>query len=223
MRVVAMALLLLTGCGASVPREETASTGNPPARTAPVRAITELPPTLAGFQRTGATTDYERLPGGAGMGASARYVPASGERVVATVYIYDRGQPRRADGGASPDVAEELRAASAEINAMVRAGRYRSAAPAAAMSVGEAPSATSLRCVNFRVVQQDGVATGDSACVSVQHGAFVKVRLTAWAPPEPAIAGLFAAGLLSAVLDARAGGTGGRSLPRSASLASGQP
>lgn len=80
-----------------------------------------------------------------------------------------------------------------------------------------------MRCLNFHVVLHDGVATGDSVCVSVRHGAFVKVRLTAWAPPEPAVAGIVAARLLSAVLEAQGGGTADRPRLRMASLAMGRP
>lgn len=221
MRVVAaMALLLLTGCSASVPREAAELNGNASVLATPSRAIAALPAELAGFRRTGPITDYEQLPGGAGLGASARYVPIGDERMVATVYIYDRGQPRRVDGGDSPEVAQELRSVAAEMNAMALAGRYRSVASAAARPGGEA---LGTRCTNFRVVQQNGALTGDSACVSVQRGAFVKVRLTAWTQTDPAVAGRVAAGLLSAVLDARNGGIGGQAVLRSASLAIGQP
>ena len=40
----------------------------------------------------------------------------------------------------------------------------------------------------------------------MQRGAFVKVRVTSWSNPEPTAAGLIAAGLLSAVLEARKAG-----------------
>lgn len=231
MRMAITALLLMAGCSAAAPapQGEVAPSGNPSTRSALVEAVAALPPVLAGFQRMGPMTDYERLPGGAGMGASASYVPANGDRMLATIYIYDRGRPRQVDGGASPEVAEELRTAAAEIGVMVRVGRYRSASFAAAMDVREAGGRNGMRCLNFRVVQQDGVATGDSACVSVQRSAFVKVRLTAWVAPEPAVAGLLAARLLAAVLDAQAGRPSGPPVPaghprlRTASLAMGRP
>ncbi|WP_372621513.1 hypothetical protein [Falsiroseomonas sp.] len=144
----------------------------------------------------------ERLPGGAGLGVSVRYVPANGERMIATVYLYDRGQFRQPEGGDSPDVLQELRAAAAELNAVARMGRYRSVAFDTGMDVGP------IRCANFRIVQQDGATTGDSVCVTIQHGRFVKVRLTSWSPPDSTAAGIAAAGLTSTVLDARTRGTG---------------
>lgn len=140
------------------------------------------------------------------MGAAARYTPATGEKVNATVYIYGRGQARHPEGGGSPDVMQEVRATAAELNALVRMGRYRSVAFEGGMDVRATPTSGSVRCANFRVVQQDGATTGDSTCVTVQHGRFVKVRLTSWNPPELAFAGMAAAALVSAVWETQARG-----------------
>jgi hypothetical protein len=211
MRLVVTALLLLAGCSLPAvqdgarPVPAVAGTG---AGTVVGRTAVAFPDALAGFRRVGEITDYGRVAGDPGLGVSARYLPSNGERVVATVYVYDLGRPRLVDGGDSPEATEELRRAGAEIGAMVRLGRFRAAAPEAGMRLDRTPS---LRCTNYRVVQADGAPTGDSACVSVQGGMFVKVRVTAWATPEPTIAGLFASGLLSAMLDARA--AGGRPAP----------
>ncbi len=117
---------------------------------------------------------------------------------------------RRPDGGDNPDVAAELRAAAAEVGAMVRAGRYWSATSEGGMSVGSAPGPVDARCANFRAVQQDGRPTGESACVTVQGGSFIEVRATTWEPPEPAAASLAAASLLSEVRQLRAGRAGSR-------------
>ena len=170
---------------------------------AAARALAALPSKLAGFRRAGTITDFERLPGGAGAGASSRYAPATGERVAATVFMYDRGRPRQHEVGGGPEVAEELRMAASELNALARMGRYRSVSFEAGMDVGSPSGASSMRCAKFRIVQPDGLVTGDSICVSVGRGSFVKVRVTALTSPEPAVAGLLGAGLMSTVLQAR--------------------
>ncbi|HEY4250836.1 MAG TPA: hypothetical protein VGM87_06535 [Roseomonas sp.] len=207
MRLVAMAMLLLAGCGAAA-MPDGAAAG--PDRPALARMAAAFPPELAGFRRVGEITDYESRPGGAGLGASASYRPADGAGAAATIYLYDRGRRRQVDGGHSPDIAEELRMTRAEIDALVRAGRYRAVTPEAGMRVAGTPDAGGMRCLNFRVVQANGSPTGDSVCVSVQGGVFVKVRVTASSTPEPAVAGLFASGLLSAMLQTRSGGPNDR-------------
>lgn len=173
-----------------------------------VRAVEALPAALGAYRRTGPVTDYERGSGN-GLGASVRYVPANGDRARATVYVYDRGQRRRPEGGASPDVAQELRAVSGEIDAMVQAGRYRSASAEGGTGVGRVSEPGSARCTGFRVLQEDGAPTGDSACVAVQDGRFVKVRVTTWAQPDPDAASGIAAALIQDVLRAQGGAPGG--------------
>jgi hypothetical protein len=201
MRAALIALLLLTGCAApNAP--QTRATAGPSGASDAARDAGALPSELEPFRRTGEVTNLELLPGGAGLGASARYVPANGERMIATVYLYDRGQFRQPEGGDSPDVMQELRTTTAELNAMARMGRYRSVAFDTGMDVGP------IRCANFRIVQPDGATTGDSVCVTVQRGSFVKVRVTSWSPADSTAAGILAAGLTSMVLDARTRGTG---------------
>jgi len=166
-------------------------------------AVEALPATLGGFRRTGPVVDFERRPGGAGLGASARYVPSSGERMIATVILYDGGQTRRPEGGGGPDVLQHLRAAGGDLNEMVRLGRYRAVEPQGGMEVGGGTDG-SVRCSLFRIVQADGRATGDSVCMTVRNGRFVKVRLTVEDPPGPMGAGLIGSGLTSQVRDAQA-------------------
>lgn len=142
------------------------------------------------------------------MGASVRYVPANGDRVAATVYIYGRGQYRQPEGGDSPDVIQELRATVAEMNEMVRLGRYRSAVFETGMDWQATPTSRSMRCTTFRITHQNGATTGDSVCIAVKRGKFVKVRTTSGNPPEPAIAGVLAGQMMMMVLEAQAPGTG---------------
>ncbi|WP_426958158.1 hypothetical protein [Muricoccus radiodurans] len=170
----------------------------------PVQSMEALPREMAGFRREGFVVDYARQVGNPGLGASARYVPMSGERVIATVYIYDRGVRRSPEGGSSPDVDAELRSTLGEVQALVQLGRYRSFAPELAMSMSGPGGGTDLRCRNFRLGLGDGVITGDSVCVTIQGGAFVKVRVSSFQRQEPTAAGLMAASLLSAVVQARA-------------------
>ena len=170
----------------------------------PIATLQALPQQLDGFQRSGSLIDYAQRTGNPGLGASARYVPSSGERVAATIYIYDRGRPRQPAGANSPDVEQELHATAGELNAMVRAGRYQLTRPEGGMNVGAPSAADSAKCLTFTVTQGDGARTGDAVCVTVQRGQFLKVRVTSWNPPEPTAAGLFAVGLLKAVQSAPA-------------------
>ena len=171
----------------------------------PIATLEAMPQQLAGFQRTGSLIDYAQRTGNPGLGASARYVPSSGERIVATIYIYDRGRPRQPEGANSPDVQQELGATTGELNAMVRAGRYQLAKPEGGMNVGAPSNADSAKCLTYTVTQGDGARTGDAVCVTVQRGQFLKVRVTTWDPPEPTAAGLFAVGLLKAAQSSQAG------------------
>ncbi|MBP0491269.1 hypothetical protein [Roseomonas indoligenes] len=186
---VVLALLLLTGC---------AGTGDsaPASRSTPQEEGGALPVEFDGFRRVGNPLNFEGQPGGAGLGAGVRYAPANGERIALTVYIYDRGRPRAPEGGASPDVLDELRTTTAELNAAVRAGIYRSVKFNTGMNLGQGNVPTELRCLNFSMVQRDGTPTGDSVCVTVVNGRFMKVRLTVSTPPEPVMAGVLAIAIL---------------------------
>lgn len=207
MRPLATALLLVVGLAAA-PTAATAQ-AKLDASSAAVRAVEALPPQLGAFRRVGPITDYEQRPNGAGLGASARYVPASGEqRMAVTIYIYDRGRVWQPEGASSPQVAQELRTVGAEVNAMVQAGRYQSATPGSGMGVGSPSGPDSARCASFSVVQQDGAPTGDSACVAVQQGSFLKVRVTTWTPPDASVANTIAASLISEAQRALAAGGG---------------
>ncbi|MCK8785803.1 hypothetical protein M0638_15595 [Roseomonas sp. NAR14] len=199
-RAALVPLLLLAGC-ASPDASAPGPVAGAPGVSAAARAAEALPPMLASFRRSGPVTDFEQRPGGAGLGAAVPYAPTGGERMAATVFIYDRG--RRPPDGDGPEVAAEFRLAAAELDAAMRAGIYRSVSFANGMGVRSAATARSFRCANFRITQQDGAPTGSSLCVAVQRGMFVKVRLTAWQPPDPGIAGIAAAALTAAVLQAR--------------------
>lgn len=167
---------------------------------APARAVAALPSELPGFRRVGEVTDFERRPGGAGLGASVRYRPTGAERIVATVFVYDRGL-KDLTGAAEAAVAEELRAAHAELDGVARMGRYRSVAADQGLAM-TGPGGT-VRCATFRIVQQDGQTTGDAACVAVRAGRFLKVRITNYDSADPAVAGLLAGSIAGTVLDSR--------------------
>lgn len=203
-RIGLVALLLLAGCAAPGTRQTAPSPVTAPKTVlSPIAAIEALPAELNGFRRTIPIVDFETSPNGAGLGASARYVPINGERIVSTVFIYDRGQHRQPDGGESPDVGLEIAAAHSEMNGMVRIGRFRTVTPGSAADFKSADK-TTQRCASFSVVQQDGSPTGDAICVTINKGRFVKVRLTAWNVPDVG-AGVMAGALLLAVVDAQAG------------------
>lgn len=194
-------LLLLAGCAApGAPDGAIAAASG-----TPLQAIEALPAELGMLRRAGEAVDFERRPGGAGLGASARYLPANGERINVTVYIYDRGRLRGPEGGESPDVVQEVRSASAELNLAAQTGMYRSAKFDTGLDLRRGSGPIEMRCANFRVVQRDGAATGDSVCVAVQGRRFVKLRLTMWNPPDPTVAGVMAMAVLSQVIAARAG------------------
>ena len=204
MRAATVFLLLLTGCAAPAGVAGNNGAAGRTSGTA-LGTVEALPAELAGFRRVPPVIDYDRDAPGRGLGASVRYEPANGEHMRATVYLYDRGQVRQPEGAGSPDVAEELRLAVAEVGASVRAGLYRAVRPGAGMTGGQPSDPGSVRCVTFQVVQRDGSPTADAACVAVNRGRFVKVRVTAWDLPDPAAAGVVAAGLLSQVERAQAG------------------
>jgi hypothetical protein len=195
------ALLLVAGCAASGAPGGT----NPTASGTPLQAIEALPAELGPLRRSGAAVDFEARPGGAGLGASARYLPANGERINVTVYIYDRGRARGPEGGESPDVVQEIRSAAAELNQATQTGIYRSAKFDTGLDMRTGRGPIEMRCANFRVVQRDGAATGDSVCVAVQGRRFVKLRLTMWNPPDPTVAGVMAVSVLSQVIAVRSG------------------
>ncbi|WP_376094822.1 hypothetical protein ACE7GA_01875 [Roseomonas sp. CCTCC AB2023176] len=92
-RALAAALLL-----ASLAACATAPGGQP----TPAQTVTALPRQIVGFQSTGRIIDLEGTPGGAGLGASHNYVPATGERMLATVYVYDRGRAARRRAAPAP-------------------------------------------------------------------------------------------------------------------------
>ncbi|WP_458094029.1 hypothetical protein [Roseomonas sp. WA12] len=187
--LAALALLLLAGCAAPGPD---LSAG--PQRTA-LQEVEALPAEFGMFRRNGPLLNFEAQPGGAGMGAGARYVPSNGERMAVTVYVYDRGRSRAPEGAGSPEVAGELRNSAAELTVAARAGLYRSVKSETALTVGKAgvPEAS---CANFSIVQRDGTRTGDSICLTIWQGRFVKLRVTIWNPPESVLAGTLAAAVL---------------------------
>lgn len=198
MRVKAVVLLLLvSGCA---PVTERTGTAIP----SPASSIEALPSDLGSFRRVDPFIDYERQPGGSGLGASVRYVPRNGQKARATVYVYDRGQRRGPEGAGSPDVAEELRAVHAELNVAVRVRMYRAVMPDAPLTLRTSDGVELARCATFRVVQANGAVTSDAACLGIQHGRFLKVRFTAEDAPDPAAAGLAAAKLTSEVWRAQA-------------------
>ncbi|WP_376094825.1 hypothetical protein ACE7GA_01880 [Roseomonas sp. CCTCC AB2023176] len=97
-------------------------------------------------------------------------------------------------------MADELRRTFAEVQLLTQAGRYRSAVMQAGMDVGAQNAPPGVRCLNFNLVQGDGTRTGDSVCVTIRQGRFVKTRVTSWQPPEPVVAGLAAMAFLDGVL-----------------------
>ena len=187
-----LAAALLAGCaGASAP---------------PVPTVAALPTEMAGLRRTGEITDYEVAPGGAGLGASVRYVsPPGAGRMVATVYVYDRRARQAPEGGGSPAVLDELRRTHADAQALTATGRYRAVTAPTGMDLGGRDVPPDMRCFAFGVIQGDGTRTGDGVCVSVRGGRFVKTRVTSWAPPEPVVAGVAAMALMNDALRAGAG------------------
>ncbi|WP_338661333.1 hypothetical protein VQH23_13910 [Pararoseomonas sp. SCSIO 73927] len=192
---VSLTLLLLAGCaGAGGPGGVPA----PASRPTPLEEARALPAEFDTFRRTGDVLDFEAQPGGAGLGAGVRYAASNGERTVATVYIYDRGRPRAPEGAASPDVPEELRATTAELNAAIRTGLYRSVKFSTAIELGQRGAPADLRCLNYSIIQRDGTPTGDSVCVTVLRGRFMKVRVSLFNPAEPVAAGVLAAAILQA-------------------------
>jgi len=201
-RALAIVPLLLATLGGAAAQK-------PPPPSPEARAVEALPPVLGAFRRGGAVMDYERQPGGAGYGASVRYLPANGERMLVTVYLYDGGRPRGPDGARGGDLFRELASAAGELDETVRRGRYRAVEPRGGMSVGEGTDG-GVRCNLFRIVQPDGRTTGDSVCMAIHDGRFVKVRVTAEDPPGETGAGLIGADLVSRVRNARAAGTAPR-------------
>ncbi|HEY8609949.1 MAG TPA: hypothetical protein VIL69_01510 [Roseomonas sp.] len=200
----AITLLLLAGCAGTGMKGEKASAS---LQQTALQEIEALPVELGPLRRTGAPLNFEAQSGGAGLGASARYAPSNGERIAVTVYIYDRGQRRAPDGAESPEAVEELRKAAAELNLAARVGTYRSVKFNTGSTMGRSGgSPAEIRCANFNLVQRDGAPTGDSICLTVQQGRFVKVRLTIWNPPEPILAGTMAAAILQSIRGIRAGG-----------------
>jgi len=207
MRRSASVLALLAALAAAAPVALAQKTAAPSGKgevaagpSAPALAVAALPATLGGFGRDGEVVDFERRPNGAGYGASLRYTPRSGARAVATVFLYDRGARRAPEGGAGREVAEEMRVAVGEVGSLVRTGRYRSVSEGTEMELGA--EAGRFRCATFEVIQGDGATTGDAVCLGVRQGAFLKVRVTAWTPPEPVAAGRMAAGIMRDVLRA---------------------
>jgi hypothetical protein len=200
MRASMIALMLLLGVGAAQAADEKTRQGP----SAAALALESLPQELGAYRRSGAVRDLDRLRGGAGQGAVLRYIPRNNERIIASVIVYDRGRHRAPEGGQNPDVNQEVRAAIDELHAVQRMGHVRSVAFATGMDISGNSQSGSMRCANFRVIQQDGAPTADSVCITVQNGRFLKIRLTSWVSPEPMSAGMFAAALLSAVWEAQA-------------------
>lgn len=166
----------------------------------PLAIVEGLPMELAAYKRRPHVTDFEAR-GMAGGGASVNYDPMSGEPVVATVYVYDRGQVRQPEGGESPDVAQELQLSTIELQTLAQRGHFQSVQPDVGMDVKDPSGAFRIRCATFRIGQKTGAMTGDAVCVTVRNGRFVKIRLTEGITSEPAGAGMLASGFMSSVLD----------------------
>jgi hypothetical protein len=170
--------------------------------------LTALPAELLSMRRVGTVTDYRQLTGDAGLGASVRYEPTSGENAIAMVYIYDRGQRRAPEGASSPEVEAELRQATGEILAVLRLGRFRAVKPEAGITVSGPDGLPGIRCAIFRIIQSSGQETGDGVCVTVRRGRFMKVRLTSAISADPLITGVLASSFAMALIDAPATSTG---------------
>jgi len=136
-----------------------------------------LPQQLGSFQSTGEFTDFEQRPGGAGLGVSMGYARKDGAR--ATLYLYDRGRRRAPEGGQNPDLPAELAQTVRELTAAIGQGYYTAVTPVETNLLitgnGNYPG---IRCSNFRLTRNDGSQTGESVCVTVLAGRFVKARVS---------------------------------------------
>lgn len=200
-RALALAALVALAAApalAQAPASPRAAGAPPTGASFAARALAALPVEIGQLRREGAVTDFEARPGGAGLGASVRLVPREGAGALdATLFLYDRGDARRPDGGANPDLPDELRIAVAEMADAVARGVYREVEPVQELQLGAgADGRPAARCVTFRVVHRNGTGSGDAACVTVHRAHFLKTRLTLWAAPDPTAAGLGAAALL---------------------------
>ncbi len=189
--------LLLASC-ASAPKSETV---HPSAPSRWASAVDVLPSDMAGFRRVGPHTDFESLPKGAGLGASAPFVAIADGKAVATVYLYDRGSPQSPEGAQSNTVARELALAAFEIQDLARSRNIEVVdMPKSIPVLGE--GAASVACLSFRINARGNEFVGGAVCITVQQQAFVKVRLTG-ASPDAAAAQSSALSLMVAVLAAR--------------------
>ncbi|WBV42124.1 hypothetical protein [Pseudoroseomonas cervicalis] len=204
MRVLFTALLLAAPLAALQPLPgQAAGTAQLTAAASPeLRLLAALPDPLSGLRRHGPVTDFAANPAAPpGLGVAQRYVPVSGERLVATLYLYDRGRRQSPEGAASPALALELNQTAAEMRAMVQMGRYRAVTPAASSAVPDRDGTPGLRCATFEAVQEDGSTTGEAVCLTVLGGRFVKTRVSSWLPGGAPVALRAASGLLSAVIE----------------------
>jgi hypothetical protein len=136
-----------------------------------------FPQQLGSFRSTGDFTNFEQRPNGAGLGVSMRYGRKDG--AYATVFLYDLGRRRAPEGGANPDVQAELARSMSETGAAVSRGYYRAVTPVETDMLltgnGRAPG---IRCSNFRITNNDGRVTGESMCLTVLNGRFLKARVS---------------------------------------------
>ncbi|MDQ1078594.1 hypothetical protein [Pseudoroseomonas cervicalis] len=204
MRALLTALLLAAPlAGLPAASGQAAGTAQLAAAASPeLRLMAALPDPLAGLRRHGPATDFGANPAAPpGLGVAQRYVPVSGERLVATLYLYDRGRRQGPEGAGSPALELELNQTAAEMRAMVQMGRYRAVTPATSSAVPDRNGVPGLRCATFEAVQEDGSTTGEAVCLTVLGGRFVKTRVSSWLPGGAPVALRAASGLLSGVIE----------------------
>ena len=174
MRRMVLAMLLLAGPVAAQGPKGPASMGD---------AAAALPAELAGWRR-GAVTDFAQRAGDAGLGAAVEYRPQIGGAGVATVYLYDRGRTGLPEGAASADVAGEIRAAVAEMEAVGPLRRFQIAGRGAETEIRGTGNRDGLRCQPLVLAFEGGNRADSVVCLGVVTGHFLKLRMTLPATAE---------------------------------------
>ncbi len=115
--------------------------------------------------------NYEAQAAGMGVGVGYR-----GGNTFANLYIYDRGRSGLPSGATTPVARQELDSALADIQAIVRAGRYKSARVVRQFEVKDGPSTLYIGA-QIAVEQAQGTAMLDSFLfVTVRGSNYVKIR-----------------------------------------------
>jgi len=171
-RVLALATLaVLTGCGTEEQARRAGAAAPPTLEAAAAR----LPAEVAGFTR-GNTVWHERER--PGLGASVDYA-GPGRAAVATVSLYDRGQPAVAAG--DPRLATEFTSAVSEVVALAGTRTSQQLAESGRSEL-PVPGGEPLSCARL-----DGTYGRQQVrtlvCLGAAAGRFLKVQVTAPARP----------------------------------------